>query len=454
MSSIQPANQIGWRIESIRIFTSILLFVSIFLLSSAAAAAAEEEEEGSENAKEDDFWYAVTHGKPVLDMRLRVEIADQDNKGADGLNRSEAYTLRTRLGYGTKPWKGLMAYAEGENITAVAGGQYNDGTEGGSGKTVIADPTKTEVNQVFLNLNRKDWLDTNLTLGRQRIILDDARFVGNVDWRQNEQTFDAVSGSTSLGVEDLTVNYTYMRYARRIFGDKDQGSTAQKDWRTNNHVIHAAYTGFDAVDISAFAYLFEFNRAQGNSSATVGFRLNGDSEISDDLKLIYEASYAFQTDYENNPADYDTHYFMGQLKLAQSDWGALGVGYELLGSDDGDGRFVTPLATGHKFNGWADVFLNNGGLDGLQDLFASISPKLPWKLNASLIYHHFWSHHDGNSIGDEVDVVLKRPINKYLSVLTKVAYFDGSDNNSTPGPGVAVIPNNVWRWWLQADVKF
>jgi hypothetical protein len=95
--------------------------------------------------------------------------------------------------------------------------------------------------------------------------------------------------------------------------------------------------------------------------------------------------------------------------------------------------------------------LNNGGPNGLQDLFASISPKLPWKLKGSLVYHHFWSHEDSKSIGDEVNIVLKRPINRYLSVLTKAAYFDGSDNNSTAGTSV---PNNIWRWWLQADFKF
>lgn len=443
MSSIRPVNQNGRRIKSIRTFTSLLLFASIFFVCGAAAAA---EEEGSENAKEDDFWYAITHGKPALDMRLRVEIADQDNLGANaGLKRSEAYTLRTRLGYGTKPWKGFMVYAEGENTTAVATNQYNDGTEGpGTGQTTIADPTNTEVNRVFLNFKRKDWADTNITLGRQRIILDDSRFVGNVGWRQNEQTFDAVSGSTSLGVEDLTLNYTYMRYIRRIFGGSGN-SLPNDDWRANNHVVHANYKGFDAVDISAFVYLFEFNRVQLNSSASVGFRLTGDSEITDDLKLIYEASYAYQTDYDNNPVSYNTHYFMGKLSLAQTDLGALGVGYELLGSDDGDARFVTPLSTAHKFNGWADVFLNNGGVNGLQDVFASVSPKLPWKLKGSLIYHHFRSHEDNKSLGDEVDIVLKRPINKYLSVLTKAAYFDGNDNG---------VPDSLWRWWLQADLKF
>ena len=84
-------------------------------------------------------------------------------------------------------------------------------------------------------------------------------------------------------------------------------------------------------------------------------------------------------------------------------------------------------------------------MNGLQDVFASISPKLPWKLKGSLIYHHFRSDHDNKSLGDEVDIVLKRSINKYLSVLTKAAYFDGNDNG---------VPDNIWRWWLQADVKF
>ena len=443
MDSYQSKTRDKRRMKPILAITSALLFMSMFFLCSAAVAA---EEEG-EKAKEDGFWYAVTHGKPVLDMRLRIEIADADPKAPpepNGLDRSEAYTLRTRLGYGTKPWHGGMIYAEAENTTAVATNQYNNGTEGGgTGQTPIADPTTTDVNQVFFKLDREDWLGTKLTLGRQRIILDDARFVGNVGWRQNEQTFDAVRGSTSFGVDNLDVSYGYMRYVRRIFGDKGP-TQGTRDWRGNNHIIRASYGGLDWVNITAFAYLLEFNRVQGNSSASYGFRLTGAPEITDDLTLLYEASYAYQTDHENNPVDYNAHYFMGQLKLAQSDLGALGVGYELLGSDDGDARFVTPLATAHKFNGWADVFLDNGGTNGLQDLYAILSPKLPWKLKGSLVYHHFWSDEGSDSLGDEIDVVLKRPINKYLSTLAKAAYFNSSD------PGRP----NIWRFSVQADLKF
>ncbi len=38
---------------------------------------------------------------------------------------------------------------------------------------------------------------------------------------------------------------------------------------------------------------------------------------------------------------------------------------------------MTPFATAHKFNGYSDVFLNNGGNRGLRDLFVSIVPAIP-----------------------------------------------------------------------------
>jgi hypothetical protein len=51
---------------------------------------------------------------------------------------------------------------------------------------VVADPAFLAINR-FALLNNS-LANTTLTLGRQRIVLDDARFVGNGGWRQNEQT--------------------------------------------------------------------------------------------------------------------------------------------------------------------------------------------------------------------------------------------------------------------------
>jgi hypothetical protein len=67
------------------------------------------------------------------------------------------------------------------------------------------------VNQVFLD-------GYGFKLGRQKIIFDNARFVGDVGWRQNDQTFDAISYSNGKLVKDLTVTLDYVSKINPITG--------------------------------------------------------------------------------------------------------------------------------------------------------------------------------------------------------------------------------------------
>src|SRR3546814_18226061 len=55
-----------------------------------------------------------------------------------------------------------------------------------------------------------------VTVGRQRINLDDQRFVGSVGWRQNEQTFDAARLESTFG--PVQVDATYAWSNRTIYG--------------------------------------------------------------------------------------------------------------------------------------------------------------------------------------------------------------------------------------------
>ncbi len=123
---------------------------------------------------------------------------------------------------------------------------------------------------------------------------------------------------------------------------------------------------------------------------------------------------------------------------------ALGMGYELLGSDQGGAVFVTPLATGHKFNGWADVFLNNGGPNGLQDFYLYAAPKLPCGMKGKLVYHHFKSHEGSYKLGNELDAVVSKAFNQHFAVLAKVAYFNEAGDDA----------GHTVRGWLQATLKF
>jgi hypothetical protein len=328
--------------------------------------------------------------KISLNVRSRMEIAD-----IAGFEQSEAYTVRIRAGIGNKPIHGFTAYAELENTNTLDEGSYYNGVETPTGQSLIADPEETELNQFFL---RYDQDALHGTVGRQRILLDDQRFIGNVGWRQNEQTFDAVWMHSSLNIEGFDVGYGYLKHIRRIFGD--DGDFSKQDWDSNSHLIHVSYGGSDWATVTGFAYLFDFDGdAPANSSNTYGLRLTGSQKLGDTpWSVAYAGSYARQIEAADNPVDYNANYGAADGSLAYDGIGKVGAGYELLGSDDGKARLVTPLATAHKFNGFADVFGDNGGVDGLQDFYVYLSPTLPWKFTGEVTYHRFWSDHGGTQV--------------------------------------------------------
>lgn len=417
------------------------IYVILALAAVWAATAAADSADDTANG----IAVPIVGGTVKLDMRARYEHAD-----ADGFAPSNAATLRTRLGYATQPWEGLSAYGELENIAAADKDAYYDGIPPNTrDRTTIADPVDTEVNQAYLQFDRPDWLGTLVKGGRQRIVLDDQRFIGNVGWRQNEQTYDGGWAQTSFGLERLTVGYGYLAVVHRIYGDRGSTPTT-RDWDSNSHLARVAVDVAPWFQPVAFAYLLDLRHAPTDSSNnSYGVRATGTAAIAEDWALTYQASYAYQIDGGHgrgtNPVDYHAHYAFGDLAIGYRPIGAVGGGYELLGSDDGRARFITPLATLHKWNGWADVFLNNGGPNGLQDAYAYVSPALPFKMIGQVIYHQFWSHERGHQMGREVDGVLSRKFGAYLTVLSKVAWYDDGGRFS---------PRDTTKYWVETTVAF
>jgi len=391
---------------------------------------------------------AFQNGKFDLNVRARWEHAE-----VDGLPNSDAYTLRTALGYGTAQYRHLQGYIEYENVSAYDNNKYNAVVSGNPDRAIIADPEGTELKQVFLryDIPESSPMPGDFIYGRQRIILDDQRFVGNVGWRQDEQVYDAIRFGSSFGVENLQFNYAWVNYVRRIFAD-------ELDSDTSSHFFNLSYAAVPEMKITAFDYWLDFKEHQSypgagiyESSNTYGFRLSGDIGVNDDVSIGYAGSYARQNDIADNPISYRTDYIAADLKLVCQKIGAFGTGLEMLRSDGGDHQFVTPLATAHKFNGWADVFTDNGGPDGLRDYYGYIAPKLPWGLNGQLVYHWFESDHYTEDAGDEIDVIVSKPINEHVTVLAKYADFDG---DGSPTDSTASGRPDVNRFWLQAEFTF
>ena len=126
--------------------------------------------------------------KPLIDIRARYEYAD-----IAGADDSNAFTIRERFGLQTMSWYGFSALVEGEFSQAI-GDDYHGGAAGATPfdptQSVIADPETNELNQAFLQYSGYDMV---AKFGRQRIIYDNSAFIGNVGWRQNEQTYDAIA---------------------------------------------------------------------------------------------------------------------------------------------------------------------------------------------------------------------------------------------------------------------
>lgn len=374
---------------------------------------------------------AVTQGKVSLTARLRYESVEQT-----GLRAAHAFTLRTRLGFTTAAWQGWKAQVEAENIVAADGNTYSQAglNPGGTGRAVIADPETTELNQIWLTFTSGQ---TTATLGRQRLVLDNARFVGDVGWRQNMQTFDAfVLSDKSFAKTTLT--YAYLDQINRVFSDRH----AQGKWQSESHVFNASYTGFAAGTLTGYAYLLDFKKiAAANSNTTYGVSFAGTSKYSDTLKFIYRAELAQQSDSGSSLLSYSTNYYDLEAGLAAKQ-GSLTLGYEVLGSDNKVG-FKTPLATLHAFNGWADLFLATPAA-GLRDSFVKATANLPEDFAVVAFYHQFAPEAGGADFGQEFDVQLTRKFSKQFTALVKFADFR-RDSPAFP---------NVRKFWLQVEFVY
>lgn len=409
----------------------------------------------------DSFFDALASGKVDLNMRLRYEYAD-----TRGLDVSNAVTLRTRLGYGTAEYQGLSFYVDFEDVRAFDDEAYDPNRiEPIPPRTFISDPEGTELNQAFIKYNFQD-LNIEVVGGRQRIILDDARFIGNVGWRQNEQTFDAIQLKTDFNIEGLSAYYAYIWDVNRIFGDREQDGVGPppgsltRDFESDSHAINVSYDklavgDFEIGKLTGFAYLLDLERKGDGvavfSTNTVGLLLNGKQKVNDDLTLGYKLSYAYQTDTGNNPRSLEADYYLAEGTANISGFGTIVAGYEVLGADGNTQAFSTPLATLHKFQGWSDVLLVPsltggpiGSGAGIRDLYVGyVNKKLPGGLVGKAYYHLFETDSGGVDIGQEFNAVLVKKVNNNLTILAKYAHFEADD-----------VFADTDRFWLEATFKF
>jgi len=388
------------------------------------AAASARDGEGA--AEADSLSQALAEGTPSLSIRLRLETVDQDGFDED----ATAVTMRTALGYETLPLRGWQGFLELENVNDF-GEAYNSTVNGTTDRPVIADPESTETNQAWI---RKTFERTSVTAGRQRLVLDNARFIGDVGWRQNQQTFDAVTVRHAVG-EDLDLLYGWIRNANRIFSDE----SPLGDARQQSHVLHAEYALGRGHELVGYWYYLDFDRDSGlaaASTSTVGTRLTGEPDGAGPVSR-YALEFAQQRDAAANPRGVDAQYAhatagtrIGPVEID--------VGHETLGgSSGGPDAFTTPLATLHAHNGWADVFLTTPST-GLEDAYLRLGGRLG-ETKLAAVYHDFEAEAGGTQYGWELDLLATAPIDERSSWGLKWADYHAQD--------FATDRRKLWLWY-------
>jgi hypothetical protein len=467
----------------------------------------------------------LTEGDEDFWVRLRHEDVNEDRGGtilapADDANQTH---IRASLGYTTARYKGFYLRGELEAGLKLSDNALNldddfripplgpgpnpiIGNRLAEGNAIIPDNDFAEVNEAYIGwrngsgacANSPGFCDgkTSFKLGRQTIIYDNHRWIGDIVWRQNQQSFNAFRFDNS-SIKNLGFSYAYIKKSKRLFGEESIFNEFKFD---DGHLINLSYTIPQFGKLTAYGYLLDFNDnprtpfPEGNGIAppfitgntfdsdTIGLRFVGRHEIGDAFDLQTEFEWANQDpsdDAGENPvtgaevADFDDHdYYNSELGI---NWGGqrvdnvgylpvgepsyqIRVGREVL-EGNGVNAVQTPLATVHAFQGWADVFVAAPGgtatpVGGIEDtsvtfqvlgLFGDVIGK-----NKIVVAYHDYEAEDDDfgpdDYGDELNLLWGKPDlfgKKNLLGAIKYADYDADDF------GV-----DVTKWWLLLQYRY
>ena len=346
-------------------------------------------------------------------LRYRLELVDQDPFAED----ATASTLRGRLNYQSASRSGFSFFGEFDYVAEIFADDYNAGggnTPDRGQYPVVADPDGEDLNQAFIQYKK----DTNqFRVGRQRIILDNARFVGNVGWRQNPQTYDAVSWvHQSKG--GLKAQLAYVDNVNRILGD----DVAAGDHEHSTALLNISKTIEGGGKLSGYWYDIDNENAPGLSNTTLGLRYSGTKPVNEQ-QFGYTLEFARQSENGTNAVAYDANYLRADLSITAAGATFYGGFESLEGDQNQSGQaFRTPLATLHAFNGWADKFLGTPGA-GLEDTFVGVKGKAgSWSWN--VLYHDFSAQSGSADFGSEIDASFSTKFAGKYGLLLKAASFD------------------------------
>jgi hypothetical protein len=363
-------------------------------------------------------------------LRARWERVDDDAFA----RAADAGTARLRLGLRGTFAHGWSALAELEAIGAFAD-DYNSGANGRTAYPPVIDPQGFELNELWVAHQCPHAL---WRAGRQRLALDNQRWLGASGWRQDEQTFDAFAWEWTFAPQ-WTLRLDELARVHRVNGDQALDPLAAER-ALSSHFLNLTHAGA-RQQWTGYAYLHEDRDVASASTATFGVRWHGDTTNAS-RRWGATVEVAHQADYADNPLAFSHAYWLVEPSLAFGPT-TLRAGWEHLGGN-GTHALQTPLATLHAFDGWADKFLVTPPR-GLEDRYLAAGGKFGHAAQAgrftwALAWHDFRADDGGDRYGREWDASFGFPIAKGFDGLLKFADYQADG-----------FARDTRKLWLQVE---
>ncbi|MGD9253752.1 MAG: hypothetical protein PVG92_07465 [Holophagae bacterium] len=345
----------------------------------------------------------------ALDLRYRYEFVDGELFEKD----AHASTFRAALTYETGSYHGLFAGVVLETVTPIGNPNlYNNAGAGNRGngvadRPIVADPEISEFDRAYIGYRGPAGLEVRL--GRFGYILDNQRFVGIAPWRQNYRSYSGLSFAVG-DRSSVLLRYAYFDHVHYNNG---------ADPKLAAHLVNLS-RDFGVGVVAAYGYMLDWDSDDraGLSTATFGARFHGSSSLKP-VEIAYLAEYARQSDYGNNPAEYDLDYAHLSLGVQRSGWG-LQVGWELR-DGDGENSVQTPLGTNHGKNGFADRMVVNPPEGSSEGYVRLTYDRKKW--SGLVAYHDFQAALGDDTLGTELDLGARYTPMPKLSLNFKAARY-------------------------------
>jgi hypothetical protein len=314
---------------------------------------------GNDDARDDPFALSesLARGRFTLELRPRYNRIDQSDKP----ERTEGGTLRAVAGWRSAPWNGLRLTVEGIHAGHWGRKAFND--DGAQINTsrypLLPDPRYTGMNEVHVEYAAAQGM--RLRLGRQRVRLDNQRWVSDNDFRQIPQLFDGVT-ALYTGIENTELMGAHFNKVRTT-----SGTTAELKLT----LLHAAWNPFPGHGLAAYGYFHDqaqngaFTGFADSSYRVAGVRAEGSPARFGAVDATYVAEVAWQRPHAGGDARVHARYWRLGGGASADAW-TLRYDYEVKGSNAGAYGLQMPLTDFYAFNGWTLHFFNTPR-QGLRD---------------------------------------------------------------------------------------